>query len=726
MRVNKTVNKITNILSRIALSASVLLFAATLSAKEGIWIPATLKDREQDMKLTGLEIPVDQLYNTNGTGLNNAVVLFGRGCTAEVISDKGLILTNHHCGYGSVQRLSSTANDYFATGFWAPDRKGELPCPGLTVTFFRRMENVSDRILKDMPAGLTDHQHDSVLYVRIRQTEQEFERSTHLDTTIRPMYEGNQYWVFITQTYKDIRLVGFPPNGIGQFGGDDENWMWPRHTGDFSIFRIYAGADNQPADYAATNKPYETSTFFTINTGGYKEGDFTMVYGFPGTTMENISSYELKQIAQIQDPIAVAARTLKLNVWRKHMHRSRGVFLQYTSKYSGVANGWKKWQGEMEGLKATHALDAKRTFETDFQGWAETQDKDPIADDLLPQLETVTRDADSALFVEQTIRETVLGVELIQQAAALEKLFTYLRMGLPDAALHDSIAAVKPLFAGYVKNYDAATDKDVFIALMPTFFKNCKHCLPAYYRTMAAKYHHNYAAWAKAVFERSILADSQKMMAFDPKAADSVQLQNDPAWQLYKAINQLRQTYTQPKLNAYYAQKRTLNKQYLNAQMEMKAGQPSYPDANLTLRLAYGKVSGLTNGTPRAYRYQTWLKDVVALHDPKKDIFKVPQKLLDLYKAKDFGRWAVKGDVPVAFIATNHTTGGNSGSPTLNSKGQLIGTNFDRAYEGTMSDYYFSDTRCRNISVDIRYTLFIIEKFGGAGWLLDEMKIVDQ
>lgn len=420
-------------------------------AKEGMWIPATLKEREQDMRANGLQIPVDVLYNENGTGLNNAVVLFGRGCTGEVISPMGLILTNHHCGYGSVQGLSSTQNDYFASGFFAKNRSEEIPVPGLTVTFVRRMLNVTDRILPGISDTLADERRDSIVMARIAATEKEYKESTRLDAQIKPYFDGNQYWVALTETYRDIRLVGFPPNGIGAFGGDVENWMWPRHTGDFSMFRIYAGADNKPAAYATGNQPYRADQYFRINTHGYKEGDFTMVYGFPGTTQEYISSYELKEVYNITDPISVEARTRKLNVWDKHMATSRDIFLKYTSKRAGVANGWKKWQGEIKGLQVNNATAKKETYELEFRKWATVSKQYSWAKDILPQIKNAAATADPAIMLEQYNREAALGVELVQQGAAMERMIGVFRLNLATEKLTDTLKKITGDMAGFQK-----------------------------------------------------------------------------------------------------------------------------------------------------------------------------------------------------------------------------------------------------------------------------------
>ena len=698
----------------------------TAGAKEGMWIPATLKAHEDSMRAQGLDIPIEQIYNESGTGLNNAVVLFGRGCTGELISSKGLVLTNHHCGYGTVQGLSSTDKDYFLGGFFAKNMQEEIPCPGLTVTFVRRMENVTEKIVPGLSDTMDDATRDSIVLGRIAGLEKEFEIKTGMDASIKPYFDGNQYWVAITETYRDIRLVGFPPNGIGQFGGDDENWVWPRHTGDFSIFRVYAGAGNKPAAYAATNQPYTTNKYFNINIKGVKEGDFTMVYGFPGTTMEYISSSQLNQVYTITDPVSIQARTIRLKTWDKHMSASRDIFLKYTSKRAGVANGWKKWQGEMLGLKANNAIEKKKAYELRFQAWADKQTALPYASSLLPRLRAEARAADSLIYLEQHIREDLLGIELIQQGSMADKLVACFRSNLTDSALTDTLKHVVNEIGWFYKNYDVATDKDVFAALMPVYFTKCKHNLPDYYKEQYKAHGNDFKKWGKSIYGSSIFTSREQLMAFAQRAkrGDSAIVQQDPAAQLYSTITDLKKKKTGNRLAQYITRRHYLNRLYVNAQMAFKKDKAFYPDANLTLRLTYGKVKGMTPVATHKYSFQTTLNDVVALNDTNATRpFRVPKKLIDLYKTKDYGRWGVKGTVPVAFIAENHTSGGNSGSPVLNKNGELIGTNFDRAYEGTMSDYLFDPKLCRNISVDIRYTLFIIDKFGGAGWLLDEMNI---
>ena len=701
----------------------ILVISGQLSAKEGMWLPPTLKTQENQMKALGLEIPIELIYNENGTGLNNAVVLFGKGCTGEIISSKGLILTNHHCGYGTVQGLTDLEHDYFAAGFFAKNLQQEIPCPGLTVTFIRKIENVTGKILDGIADTLNDKVRDSLIAGRIKTVEAEYTKSTGLDATIKPYFEGNQYWIAITETFKDIRLVAFPPNGIGTFGGDDENWIWPRHTGDFSVFRVYAGADNKPAAYASTNKPYNATQYFHINTNGYKEGDFTMVYGFPGTTMEYISGYELNQVYSMADPISIAARTKKLDVWTDHMDANREVFLKYTSKRATVANGWKKWQGELKGLKMNKAIKKKEAYEKGFQKWADKNATNEYAKTLLPQLKAETDAVDDLLYHDLHIREEVMAIELIAQAQSTEKMMACFRAGFTKEQLSDTLQKLVKAQGWFYKNYDMATDKDVFAELMPLYVKACKKVMPAYYKQEYKRNKRSCKRWAKDVFNKSMLTSQDQLMAFakSAKVADSDMLKNDPAVLLYAAITTVRKEQIAPKLDSYKARKHYLNRLYIKEQMAYSKDKDFYPDANLTLRVAYGKVQGLNPDGPAKYSFQTTLKDVVDLDDSTSTQFKVPGKLKELYAQKDYGRWGVNGTMPVAFIASNHTSGGNSGSPVLNSKGELIGTNFDRAYEGTMSDYLFDPNRCRNISVDIRYTLFILDKFGGAGWLMDEM-----
>jgi len=714
---------------RIRVLTALLLVVGSFSApaKEGMWLPPQIKKREADMRALGMRIPVEQLYNEQGTGLNNAVVLFGSGCTAEVVSDKGLLLTNHHCGYGTVQGLSSGQNDYFANGFWAMSMDQELPCPGLTVTFVRKMENVSSNILSGMaPDTLAEAHRDSVIAIRIRNLERGYQKIyPQYKISIQPFYNGNQYWAILTETYSDIRLVAFPPNGIGNFGGDVDNWMWPRHTGDFSMFRIYANASNQPAAYSKDNQPYKPVRYFPVATSGYKEGDFTMVYGFPGSTQQYISSEQLGQVTGIMDPIRIDVRTQKLRIWKDAMEKDRAVFLKYTAKKNGISNGWKKWQGELRGLELNDVAGIKRNREYEFQQWASSDSSRKASQLLLSRITASVSASNEALVAEEFIREAVLGIELIAQGAQLDRMLQAYRKKSNAQALQQELQNMKGSWESFYKNYDDPTDQKVFVALMPMFIENNPGYVPDYYRTMLTVNKNNYDRWAANVYKSSLITHPDRVLKMLDKSnyADTLLLRSDPAWQLYHAIQEVRETEVRPRLRNYQEQMRPLNRQYMAAQMKQRFMTDFYSDANLTLRIAYGQVQGIDPEGPAGYSYQTTLDEVMAKDQPGSMDFNVPEKLKEVYQQKDFGRWAVNGTVPVAFTASNHTTGGNSGSPVLNAKGQLIGINFDRIWEGTMSDLYFDPKLSRNISVDIRYVLFVIEKVGGAGWLLKEMKL---
>ncbi len=707
-----------------ALSLALVGTALQSTAKEGMWMPKELPKREADMKAMGLEIPVSMLYNEAGTGLNNAVVLFGKGCTGEIISSKGLLLTNHHCGYGTVQGLSSKDHDYFANGFWAKNTEEELPCPGLTVTFIRKMENVTPLVLNGIEDTMEAGKRNKMIAERIKGLEKGYRYTTGMEATIKPYYNGNQYWVAISETFRDVRLVGFPPNGVGVFGGDTDNWMWPRHTGDFSMFRVYAGKDNKPADYDKNNKPYQTRNFFKINVSGYKEGDFTMVYGFPAQTMEYISSYRLNQINDIIDPVRIEVRTKRLNVWKENMSRDRDVFLKYTSKKASVANGWKKWQGEVRGLNMNNVAGIKTAYERDFQTWAQADNDLPYADDLLSEIGARSVAVNELMRADEYIKEAALGIELVQMGSTLDQMLAAMRVR-SGTALQDTLQKLYAKTRGFYKNYDVATDKQVFTALMPLYFERVSAYVPANYRRQFAENGSDYNAWANYVFtSRAADSFSLSQLAGTLNPADSVLIQGDPAWLLYTSVSQMRNEKITPRLNEYYTKMAELDRLYMNAQLHLDKRKEFYPDANQTLRLAYGNVKGIDPDGPAGYSYQTNLDEAVAKVDPNVEEFNMPEKLKDLHEKKDYGRWAVNGTVPIAFIANNHTSGGNSGSPVLNARGELIGTNFDRIWEGTMSDLYFDSRLCRNISLDVRYTLFIVEKLGGAGWLLKEMELV--
>jgi len=691
-------------------------------------MPAQLKRQESKMQKNGLLIPVEQLYSDSVPALNEAVVIFGGGCTGEIVSAKGLLFTNHHCGYGTAQSLSNAQNNYLIDGFWAGSQSEEIPCPGLTVTFIRQMKDVTDMVLKGLADTLEENTRNAEITRRIANIEAGFRKITGFEAEVKPFYNGNQYWVSLKETYKDIRMVGFPPNGIGKFGGDTDNWMWPRQTGDFSVFRVYAGADNKPAEYSAGNVPYKPKKFFPVKTGGYEEGDFTMVYGFPYTTSEYISSYQLNQIQYITDPIRIEARGRKLKVWDEAMRQDQDLFLKYAAKQSSVSNGYKKWKGEVRGLELNDVIGKKQEYEYRFQEAATVNIAEPGDKMLLPRIQATVNGSDDALIASEYIRESVMGVEIVQQAGTLQKVLNLYRdRSLSDIALKDSLKKIKTIAGNFYKNYDAVTDRKVFQELIPLYMAQEGNAVPPQLRKIYYNAGNNYNSWAGNVYNRSIVADAGKMdrLLDNASRADSTLIKQDPAYLIFSAVDTWNRKKIAPALKQYNERMQPLNRLYMKRQLEyLNSGRDYYPDANQTLRLTYGAVEGIAPSGGSDYSFQTNLDQVIGRHDASVAEFNVPKKLRDLYLAKDYGRWNVNGTVPVAFIASNHTSGGNSGSPVINGKGELIGINFDRVWDGTMSDLYYDPQLCRNIAVDIRYVLFIIEKFGNAGWLLNEMKLV--
>ena len=638
-----------------------------LKADEGMWLPALISQRITDMQAKGLKLSAEDIYSVNQASLKDAVVLFGSGCTGELVSDEGLLFTNHHCGYGYIQKHSSVEHDYLKDGFWALNRSQELPNPGLTVRFLERMEDVTDLVLKGYKPGKMD-EADRIKIVKKNSDklkEQAVKDGNGLKASVEALYYGNQYFLFVFREYRDVRLVGAPPSSIGKFGGETDNWMWPRHTGDFSIFRIYAGKDNMPADYNEDNVPYTPKKSLKISRAGVKEGDFTFVYGCPGSTQEYVHSEAVKYISQVSDPEKIALRTMRLQIMKKYMDQSQAVRIQYSSKYAGVANAWKKWQGEEKGLKKMKTVATKQAYEARFREWARgTQYKD-----VLDNLAYLYEERNALYRAYEYYNETVRSIE---------------RLRMVSGGPFD------------MKDYYQPIDEETFVALMEAFDKNLDDAYkPAYFLQKRAEYD-SMEAWKDDVFasEEDARALSDALDAFFA----------GPIVSKVRSLNEsLQLTY----------------RDYMRAQMEFEPEKAFYPDANLTLRVAYGHVEGYRPADAIYYHPVSTLRGIIEKDNPDIFDYNIPQTLRDIYAQGGHE------DQPVCFLATNHTTGGNSGSPVLNADGNLIGINFDRVWEGTLSDLAFDPDVCRNISLDVRYILFIIKEIGHAGYLLDEMCFVD-
>ncbi|WP_418915272.1 S46 family peptidase [Alistipes indistinctus] len=676
-------------------------------ADEGMWVPALIQSRIKDMKAKGFKLTAEDIYSINRSSLKDAVLLFGSGCTGEVISDEGLFLTNHHCGYYFIGSHSSVEHDYLTNGFWAMNRSEELPNPGLTVSFLIRMEDVTDRALKGVGDEMPQAERDSMVKANAAGVIAKATAGTHYEAAVEPFYYGNQYFLFVYEKFRDVRLVAAPPSAIGKFGGDTDNWMWPRHTGDFSMFRIYADKNNNPADYSKDNVPYRPRRSFTISTAGLKEGDFTMVYGNPGRTMQYVVSDAIDYAVNRGNPAKIKMRTMRLEIMNAEQAKDPATRIAYAAKNARVSNQWKKWQGESKGLARLGTLDKKRAFEAQFTAWA--ADK-PLYRDVLPKLQALYAELAPYAFARDYYQEAYQAIEMTQFAQnAAKGIFK------PDAEKAGD---------GFFKNYSQTIDRLSTQAVLGEYVKNVPaEWTPAYFLEAVQKAG-GVDRYVDELFEQSNFStiEKYKALASADSATKAAALQNDPALLLAEAFNTFYNTKVDGTYKRLNTEINTLYRLYMKGLMEMQPDRTFFPDANLTLRVAYGTVEGYSPVDAVYYEPFSTIDGIMEKDNPDIYDYNIPQRLRDLYRTKEYGRWNVDGSVPVCFLATNHTTGGNSGSPVLNGRGQLVGINFDRTWESTMSDYEFDVVKCRNIIVDIRYVLFVIDRIGNAGYLLDEMR----
>ena len=708
-----------------------VLATMTARADEGMWLPSLISQRIGDMQEKGFKLNAEDIYSINQASLKDAVVLFGRGCTGELISPEGLLITNHHCGYGQIQQHSSVEHDYLKDGFWAMSRDEELPNKGLTVSFLERMEDVTDRVLEGYNPEMTEAQRAELVKKNSKAIIDEVTKEGKgLRATVEALYYGNQYFMFLYREYADVRLVGAPPSSIGKFGGDTDNWMWPRHTGDFSMFRIYADKDNNPAPYSKENVPYKPKKYFRISTKGVHEGDFTFIYGFPGRTQEYIHSEGVRYIEEIGDPHKIALRTLRLNIQDKYMDQSQKVRIQYSSKNAGVANAWKKWQGEVKGIKKMKTVQNKQEFEKAFDRWAQGGEFDGV----IAKLAGIYRDLEPYQFATDYYSETARTIELANFAAGILGSF---KVDKETKAVSFDAKKAEGIVESFYKDYHLPIDKECFVAVMTEFDKNMSaEFKPVYFKEKMKKYG-SAQKWADAIFGKSIFADRAKVEkllagAGSEKAAAKARkaVAADPATEFATEFAKWYTADVQPHTARLNQELQLAYRDYMRGQMvycrTQRVPKAFYPDANLTLRVTYGHIKGYSPSDAVYYKPSSTIKGIMQKDNPEIFDYNIPQRLRDIYAQKDYGRWADEtGEVPVCFIATNHTTGGNSGSPVINADGDLIGLNFDRVWEGTMSDIVFDPEICRNISLDVRYVLFTIEKIGGASYLFDEMVFVD-
>ena len=711
---------------------SLFIASTTLAgyADEGMWMLTDLKKQNaavmQDM---GLDIGIEQVYCPDNISLKDAVVHFGGGCTGEVISAEGLVLTNHHCGYGYIQQHSSLEHDYLTDGFWAMTREQELPCPGLTITFIDRILDVTPYVQKRLkkdpdPEGLNYLSPAYLAGVASRfAKENKIKTDGFTALELKPFYGANKYYLFVKTIYRDIRMVGAPPSSIGKFGADTDNWMWPRHCGDFSIFRIYAGKDGKPANYNASNTPLKVKKHVPINLKGFKEGDFTFVMGFPGRNWRYMISDEVEERMQTTNFMRDTIRGLRLKVMGEEMRKDPKVRIQYAAKYASSANYWKNAIGMNEGLVRLHVLDKKREQQENLLSFGRETGNDTYRQ-AYETIKSIVAKRRSAVYHQQAIYEALmLGTEF-SKVPSTDALITALHEKKNPAEAADALRKAYKQF--YNKDYDPNVDRKVSKQMLHAYAS----LIPATERISIFKriddeFKGNTAAFVDACFTQSVFSSPEALESF-LEHPDANRLANDPMVQYARSVKEGYQA-TSDAMKAETDAYNLAHKTWVAGMLayKEKKGEPVYPDANSTLRLTYGKIGSYSPRDADIYLYYTTLRGVMEKEDPTNPEFVVPAKLKELYAKKDFGHYALPdGEMPVCFITATDNTGGNSGSPVFNGKGELIGTGFDRNYEGLTGDIAYNPQLQRAVCVDIRYTLFIIDKFAGAGHLIDEMTIV--
>ena len=711
----------------LSIVAALTVFAGSMRADEGMWLlPLIQKMNAQAMQDLGCELTPEQIYSINNTSLKDAIVQFGGGCTGEIISAEGLLVTNHHCGYGNIQKLSSVEHDYLKDGYWAMNRGEELPCEGLTVTFLEYMKDVTPMIAKAEKKARKEFKDDkakveeAIVKAMTEIAEEAKNHNPHCHTQVTAFYNQNVYYLIVYKTYRDVRFVGAPPSSIGKFGADTDNWMWPRHTCDFSMFRVYADKDNNPADYSPENVPLRAKNHLKISLAGVQEGDYTMIMGYPGRTTRFQTSPELKFQLQSND-ISIAARTIRQDVMLEDMLADPKVKIQYASKYSGSTNAWKKWQGMKLAFEKLDIIGRAEQEEAAFTEWVNASRKrQEKYGNALKNLKDGIEAGKAANLAFTKAYESVYRIELTNFALTMNIMFQRaLTNGQDtDAALQTALDHIVRQYG----DYSVSTDRKVAKALMKHYREiaapeNYLKGLPEDFATM------DIDAFVDRLFDSSVFVSEEKLRAaIEEKGAD---VMKDPA--VLTGLSIYQEALDAQILASKSAEAlASARKVYTAGLLEWKEGDPSYPDANFTMRLTYGTVKGYSPKDAVIYRHYTTLDGVMEKEDPDNWEFVVPAKLKELWNNKDFGRYGTAdGKMPTCFLSNNDITGGNSGSPIMNSRGELIGLAFDGNWESMSSDVMFEPDLQRCINVDIRYVLFIVDKFGGAGYLIDEMTIAE-
>jgi Peptidase S46 len=693
----------------------------TREIQGGMWIPSLLEGvNEKEMQLLGSKMTAKDIYDVNNSSLKDAVAHFGGGCTSEIISPNGLLLTNHHCGYGNIQSHSTVENDYLKDGFWAMSYEEELPNKNLSATFIKRIDEVTTQVFEGVTYTMDEVSKMKLINKNIQKVTKAAQKEEWQDASVKSFYKGNQYLLFVTEKYTDVRLVGAPPSSIGKFGADTDNWMWPRHTGDFSMFRIYADANNKPAAYSKDNVPYKPNHYLPISLDGVEENDFTLVFGFPGRTNEYLPARGVDQIVNVLNPAKIEVRENALKIVNTYMRKDAEIKIKYASKYASIANYWKKWIGENQGIHQTKAIDKKIELEKEFSQIVKEKDlvgyQTLLADfeKLYTEIESVSLARD--YWIEVAYRNVeLLGVTF--RAYQIEQ--AYLRGG--EQGFEKARKSILGRLEGTFKNYSAMVDKPVFEKLVGLYAeKSPKEFVPENMINV------DFTAIANDIYANSKLTSLEGAKGLLSGTADEVikKLNDDKAYIFGKELHTIFYNKIEPKFQQLNLELAGVQKKYMKALMEVFPNKRFFPDANSTLRVNYGMVQGYAPKDGVYYTTNTYLEGVIEKFVPGDYEFDVPQKLRDLYKTKDYGQYGENGKMPVNYLSTNHMTGGNSGSPVVDAYGNLTGLAFDTTWEGTMSDLHFDADIVRSIMVDIRYVLFIIDKYAGAKRLIEEMTLV--
>jgi hypothetical protein len=701
-------------LKRFILLITILsLSLGNLFADEGMWLPFLLGKNYDQMKKLGLKITPEQIYSVNNSSLKDAIVNFGNFCTGEVVSQDGLILTNHHCGFDAVQSHSSIEHDYITDGFWAMDRSQELSNPDLTVTFLIRMEEVTERF-----ANKTEEEQAALT----KELEKEYGEANDYKVEVEDFFAGNQKIMFVYQVFKDVRLVGAPPSSVGKFGGDTDNWMWPRQTGDFSLFRVYMSKEGKPAEYSKDNVPYHPRQHLSISTAGVKKNDFAMVMGYPGGTDRYMTSFEVAMNYNQSNPAKIKIREKRLALMKEDMDANPTVRIQYASKYARVSNYYKYFIGQNQGLKRLHVIDAKKAEEATFQAWVNEDTSRSAYNNLLSDYKSLFDLYSSVNLPYIYIQEAAFGTEILEFAYKSNKFYGLLKADKLDQASKD-----KMMSAGeeYFKDYNKATDQKVFAALLQMYYTDIDKSLhPSIFKLVEKKYKGDFNKYAAMVFAKSMFANKDLFEAF-MKNPTAVALEKDPGFACMTSILGDFRRDVGPTLGALFGKLEQTNELHLKGILEQRSNQVLYPDANFTMRLTYGTVQDYVPRDAVYYNFYTTLEGIMEKEDSTNEEFIVPKKLKELYESKSYGSYAnEEGKLPICFITTNDITGGNSGSPVMNGNGELIGIAFDGNWEAMSGDIIYEPSLQRCISVDIRYVLFMIDKYAGAKHLIDEMTLV--